>query len=84
MNQRGNFTGLILLTGKDRPGIFQSLLDALKDFSISIIDIEQVVIRGRLILTVLISLDPAHKAAIVNDFGTNQRSGRTWGSLSTG
>ena len=67
MNQRGNFTGLILLTGKDRPGIFQSLLDALKDFSISIIDIEQVVIRGRLILTVLISLDPAHKAAIVND-----------------
>ena len=67
MNQRGNFTGLILLTGKDRPGIFQSLLDALKDFSISIIDIEQVVIRGRLILTVLISLDPTHKAAIVND-----------------
>jgi phosphoserine phosphatase len=67
VNQRGNFTGLILLTGKDRPGIFQSLLDALKDFSISIIDIEQVVIRGRLILTVLISLDPAHKAAIVND-----------------
>lgn len=67
MNQRQNFTGLILLTGKDRPGIFQSLLDALKDFSISIIDIEQVVIRGRLILTVLISLDPAHKAAIVND-----------------
>jgi phosphoserine phosphatase len=67
VNQRGNFTGLILLTGKDRPGIFQSLLDSLKDFSISIIDIEQVVIRGRLILTVLISLDPAHKAAIVND-----------------
>jgi phosphoserine phosphatase len=67
VNQRGNFTGLILLTGKDRPGIFQSLLDSLKDFSISIIDIEQVVIRGRLILTVLISLDPANKAAIVND-----------------
>jgi phosphoserine phosphatase len=67
VNQRGNFTGLILLTGKDRPGIFQSLLDSLKDFSISIIDIEQVVIRGRLILTLLISLDPAHKAAIVND-----------------
>ena len=61
------FTGLILLSGVDAPGVTQSLFETLSPFSITIIDMEQVVIRGRLILTTLISLDPAHSDAIEGD-----------------
>ncbi len=52
-----NYTGLILLSGMDSPGVTEALFTSLQDFAISILDIEQVVIRGRLILTVLISCD---------------------------
>ncbi len=61
------FTGLILLSGVDKPGITQELFSALAPFSIAIIDIEQVVISNRLILTVLIALNPAHEKAIEDD-----------------
>jgi phosphoserine phosphatase len=60
-------TGLILISGLDAPGVTQALFAALDPFSITILDIEQVVIRGRLILTTLISLDPAHAQAIETD-----------------
>ena len=60
-------TGLILISGVDAPGVTQALFAALEPFSITILDIEQVVIRGRLILTTLISLDPAHATAIETD-----------------
>lgn len=60
-------TGLILISGVDAPGVTQALFAALDPFSITILDIEQVVIRGRLILTTLISLDPAHAQAIEKD-----------------
>ncbi len=60
-------TGLILISGVDAPGVTQALFAALNPFSITILDIEQVVIRGRLILTTLISLDPAHAQAIETD-----------------
>ena len=45
----------------------QALFATLEPFSIRVLDIEQVLIRGRLILTTLISLDPAHAAAIEKD-----------------
>ena len=61
------FTGLILLSGVDTPGITQGLFTALAPFSITIIDIEQVVARDRVILTVLISLNPDHREAIEAD-----------------
>ncbi len=61
------FTGLILVSGVDKPGITQALFNALAPFSIVILDIEQVVIKSRLILTVLISLNPAHQEAIEID-----------------
>ena len=61
------FTGLILLSGVDRPGITEALFSALAPFSISILDIEQVIISNRLILTVLIALNPAHEKAIESD-----------------
>ncbi|MDP1721225.1 MAG: phosphoserine phosphatase SerB [Candidatus Nanopelagicaceae bacterium] len=62
-----SFTGLILLSGVDAPGITEALFSTLAPFSITIVDIEQMVIRERLILTVLISLDPAHAQAIETD-----------------
>ena len=61
------FTGLILLSGVDAPGVTEALFSTLAPFSAKILDIEQVVIRGRLILTTLIGLDPAHASAIETD-----------------
>ncbi len=61
------FTGLILVSGVDSPGITEALFETLSPFAVSILDIEQVVIRGRLILTVLLSLSPSHAKAIEAD-----------------
>ena len=61
------FTGLILLSGVDRPGITEALFNTLAPFSITILDIEQVIISNRLILTVLIALNPAHEKALEAD-----------------
>ena len=61
------FTGLILISGVDKPGVTEALFETLSPFAITIVDMEQVVIRGRLILTTLISLDPAHAEAIEAD-----------------
>ena len=66
-NTPQRFTGLILLSGEDSPGVTAALFSTLSPFQISVLDIEQVVIRGRLVLTVLISLDPAHCSAIEED-----------------
>ena len=67
MSSDAQHTGLILLTGTDAPGITQALFAALEPFAITILDIEQVVISDRLILTVLIGLSPAHSKAIEAD-----------------
>lgn len=66
-NPVDQFTGLILLSGVDSPGITQSLFETLAPFAVTVLDIEQVVIRGRVILTLLISLSPAHAKAIEED-----------------
>lgn len=70
--EREYYTGLILVSGEDRPGITEALFDTLAPFSMTIMDIEQVVIRSRLILTILISLDRAHASAIEEDL--NERA----------
>ena len=69
LKMSGNFkhNGLILLSGVDEPGIMQNLFGVLEPFNIQILDIEQVVIRDRLILTVQIAFDPSHASAIEND-----------------
>lgn len=64
---RSHYTGLILVSGIDSPGITQALFKTLEPFAITVLDIEQVVIRDRLILTVLIALNPAHADAIEED-----------------
>ena len=66
------FTGLILVSGEDRPGITQSLMKVLSQFSVSVIDVEQLIIRDRLLLTVLITLDENHANAVAADLNILQ------------
>jgi phosphoserine phosphatase len=63
-DEKSQFTGLILLSGVDTPGITQALFETLSPFAITVLDIEQVVARDRVILTVLIALNPDHREAI--------------------
>lgn len=51
-------TVLITVTGQDRPGVTSVLLAALARHDVSLLDIEQVVIRGQLTLGVLIRCHP--------------------------
>ncbi|TYB49150.1 phosphoserine phosphatase SerB [Actinomadura chibensis] len=48
-------TLLITLTGRDRPGVTSRLFRTLAEFPLTVADVEQVVIRGRLVLGVLLS-----------------------------
>ena len=66
------FTGLILVSGEDRPGITQSLMKVLSQFSVNVIDVEQLIIRDRLLLTVLITLDENHAEAVAADLSILQ------------
>jgi phosphoserine phosphatase len=61
------FSGLILLTGEDKPGLAHALFEALSPFSVAVMDLDQIIIKGRLILTLQISLNPAHQDAIEDD-----------------
>ena len=51
-------TLLVTLTGRDRPGMTSRLFSALATYELSVLDIEQVVIRGRLVLGALLSCPP--------------------------
>ena len=48
-------TLLITLTGKDRPGVTSLVFDTLAHFGVEVLDIEQIVLRRRLILGLLVS-----------------------------
>jgi phosphoserine phosphatase len=48
-------TLLVTLTGHDRPGVTSALFGALSPFPVEVVDVEQVVIRGRLVLGVLLT-----------------------------
>jgi phosphoserine phosphatase len=50
-------TLLITLTGRDRPGVTSRLFAILARHRLTVLDIEQVVIRGRLVLGVLLGCD---------------------------
>ncbi len=50
-------TLLITLTGRDRPGVTSRLFAILARYPLTVTDIEQVVIRGRLVLGVLLDCD---------------------------
>lgn len=53
-------TLLITLTGDDHPGVTAGLCEALTPFPLVIVDMEQIVVRGRLVLSVLVAIDPEH------------------------
>jgi phosphoserine phosphatase len=48
-------TVLITLTGKDRPGVTSTVFSALARFGVEVLDIEQIVLRRRLILGLLVN-----------------------------
>jgi phosphoserine phosphatase len=52
-------TLLVTLTGRDRPGVTSRLFAALSEHELAVVDVEQVVIRGRLVLGALLSCDRA-------------------------
>ncbi|MGW6196584.1 phosphoserine phosphatase SerB [Kribbella sp. NPDC055110] len=54
-------TVLVTLTGSDRPGLTSAVLSTLATRGLEVIDAEQVVLRGRLILGVLLSAPRDHK-----------------------
>jgi phosphoserine phosphatase len=47
---------LVTVTGRDRPGVTSALFAALAGHDVEVLDVEQVVIRGRLVLGVLLAL----------------------------
>jgi phosphoserine phosphatase len=52
-------TLLVTVTGRDRPGVTSRLFSVLAGHDLSVTDVEQVVIRGRLVLGVLLSCGAA-------------------------
>ena len=48
-------TLLVTITGRDRPGVTSALFDALSGYDVEVVDVEQVLIRGRLVLGVLVT-----------------------------
>jgi phosphoserine phosphatase len=51
-------TLLLTFTGKDRPGLTARLFAALSALDVDVLDVEQVVIRGRLLLGILVTAPP--------------------------
>jgi phosphoserine phosphatase len=55
MAERTPQTLLITLTGKDRPGVTSLAFDTLARFGVDVLDIEQIVLRRRLVLGLLVT-----------------------------
>jgi phosphoserine phosphatase len=68
-------TLLITLTGRDRPGVTSRLFTVLAQFPLSVVDIEQVVIRGRLVLGVLTSCDEPPDLTAIHRSVTSMAAG---------
>jgi phosphoserine phosphatase len=55
-------TLLITLTGQDRPGVTSTVFSTLAPYGVEVLDIEQIVVRGRLVLGVLVTAPRDWKA----------------------
>jgi len=87
---RPQTTLLVTLTGRDRPGVTSRLFTGLSEHELTVLDVEQVVIRGHLVLGVLLAcpespdLTAIHRAvtSIADDLGMNVEitlgSGEQW------
>jgi phosphoserine phosphatase len=49
-------TLLITLSGNDRPGVTRTLFATLQEHPVAVLDVEQLVVRGRLVLAVLVAV----------------------------
>src|SRR4051795_3060062 len=87
-------TLLVTLTGPDRPGVTSTLMAALGPHDVQVLDMEQVVVRGTLVLGVLLggagapaAEEPARKAAetlgmtVVTSLGEDEVDPRRLGRL---
>lgn len=54
-DENQNATVLITVTGRDRPGVTAAMFETLARFAVSVVDMEQIVLRERLILGILIT-----------------------------
>ena len=70
-------TLLITLTGRDRPGVTSRLFAVLAVHELSVLDVEQVVIRGHLVLGVLLACAACARPDRDSPPG-HRRSPRTW------
>ncbi|HEX9066656.1 MAG TPA: phosphoserine phosphatase SerB [Streptosporangiaceae bacterium] len=76
---RPHTTLLVTLTGRDRPGVTSRLFSGLSAHDLTVLDVEQVVIRGHLVLGVLLACGPApdltaiHRqiSSLADDLGMN-------------
>jgi phosphoserine phosphatase len=76
---RPHITLLVTLTGRDRPGVTSRLFSQLSAHDLTVLDVEQVVIRGHLVLGVLLEgaeapdLTAIHRqvTALADDLGMN-------------
>ena len=83
----GRTTVLVTLTGRDRPGVTSRLFAELAGHQLTVEDIEQVVIRGRLVLGVLLAsegepdLTGIHRSvrALAADLGMDAEITTGWG-----
>lgn len=57
-------TLLITLSGQDRPGVTRALFRALGPHRVHVLDVEQIVVRGRLVLAVLVGASDRHSAGL--------------------
>ncbi|WP_311215506.1 phosphoserine phosphatase SerB [Aeromicrobium sp. WCS2018Hpa-33] len=69
-------TLLVTLTGPDRSGVSTRLFACLEPFDVEVVDVEQLVVRGRLVLSVLVSLasDAAGSEPVQQDPTPMERS----------
>lgn len=51
-------TLLITVSGEDKPGVTRDLFNTFARFPVHVLDMEQLVVRGRLVLAVLVGVDP--------------------------
>src|SRR5258708_39581211 len=59
-------TLLVTVTGRDRPGVTSRLFSVLAAHELSVLDVEQVVIRGRLVLGVLLSCGSSPDLTVIH------------------
>ncbi len=55
-------TLLMTVTGRDRPGVTAALFATLADFAVTVLDIEQSVVRGKLVLSILVTAPTNHRS----------------------